>query len=162
MDSAWGQSSELKSRVDEVTLRPVGRDNWRDVARLQVDEAQRAFVAEPCRYLALCAYDGDWQPLAVYLGDQVIGFLMWTVDPADGSCWLGGIFVDHSHQRRGYGRQAVKAAMALLAGQHGHRHFALSYDPANAVAKHLYNSLGFTETGEWEGDEVVARLPLPE
>jgi predicted GNAT family acetyltransferase len=45
----------------------------------------------------------------------------------------------------------------MLAEEHGHRHFALSYNPDNA-AKHLYHELGFTETNEWEGDEVVARL----
>jgi diamine N-acetyltransferase len=73
----------------QVRLRAVGRDNWRDVAELRVAEPQRAFAADPCRYLALCCYGGDWQPLAVYLGEGLIGFLMWAVDPADGSCWLG-------------------------------------------------------------------------
>ena len=142
-----------------VQLRPVTRDNWRDVAKLRVAESQRRFVAEPSHYLALCCYGGDWQPLAVYLGERVIGFLMWAVDPADGSCWLGGILVDQSCQRRGYGRQAIQAAIAMLAEQHRHRHFALSYSPDNP-AKHLYHKLGFIETNEWEGDEIVARLSL--
>jgi diamine N-acetyltransferase len=143
-----------------VTLRPVGSDNWRDVAKLKVTEEQRDFVSEPCRYLALCAYGKDWQPLAITLGEQVIGFLMWCVDPADGSCWLGGFLVDHDYQGRGYGRQALQTALAMLAEEHGYQHFALSYNPANTVAKHLYRSMGFTETGEWEDDEVVARLSL--
>ncbi len=142
-----------------VTLRPVGRDNWREVAGLTVAEAQRAFVAEPCHYLALCAYGGDWQPLAVYLDERVIGFLMWAVDEADNSCWLGGILIDRHYQRRGYGRQAIRAAMRMLAEEHGFRRFALSYLPDNG-AKHLYHELGFIETNEREGDEVVARLSL--
>jgi diamine N-acetyltransferase len=149
-------SGDSKARV---RLRPVSRDNWRDVAELQVAESQREFVADPCRYLALCCYGGDWQPLAVYLGQRVIGFLMWAVDPADGSCWLGGILIDRSYQRRGYGRQAIQAAIKMLAEEHGYQHFALSYSPDNA-AKHLYHGLGFAETSEREGDEVVARLSL--
>ena len=153
-------TSASKDNETQVTLRPVDRDNWRDVAKLEVTAAQREFVAEPCRYLALCSYGGDWKPLAVCLGDQVIGFLMWVVDPADGSCWLGGIIIDHTYQRHGYGRQAVQAAIAMLAKEHGYQNFALSYNPANLVAKHLYGSLGFVETNEWEGDEVVARLSL--
>ena len=40
----------------QVSLRTVDQDNWRNVANLKVSEAQRDFVAEPCRYLALCAY----------------------------------------------------------------------------------------------------------
>lgn len=143
----------------QVTLRPVGRDNWRDVARLKVAESQREFVAEPCHYLVLCCYGGEWQPFAIYLLERVIGFLMWAVDPADESCWLGGILVDHSYQRRGYGRQAIQAAIKVLAEEHGFQRFALSYSPDNA-AKHLYHKLGFIETDEWEDDEIVARLSL--
>ena len=34
-----------------ITLRPVDRDNWREVAKLKVSEAQSEFVAEPLYYL---------------------------------------------------------------------------------------------------------------
>ena len=142
----------------QVSLRPVDQENWRDVARLKVSEAQRDFVAEPAYYLALCAYGNDWQPLAICLDEQVIGFMMWATDPADGSCWLGGIIIDESMQNRGYGSQAVQAAINLLHEQHGYTNFALSYQPANLVGKHVYAKLGFVETEEWEDDEVVARL----
>ena len=147
-------------KVTPITLQPVNRANWRAVAQLTVSEAQQAFVAAPCYYLALCTYDQLWQPLAMVLGEQVIGFLMWAIDPDDGSCWLGGILIDQHYQGRGYGKQAVQAAIALLCNQHAYRHFALSYQPANLVARHLYATLGFVETGETEGDEVVARLGL--
>ncbi len=144
----------------QVLLRPVNSKNWRDIAHLQVAQSQREFVAEPCYYLALCCYGNTWRPLAIYLGEQVVGFMMWAVDPADDSCWLGGILIDQSYQRKGYGRQAVQGAISMLAKEHGHKNFALSYQPTNLIAKHLYNSLGFSETGEWEGDEIVARLSL--
>lgn len=143
-----------------VTVHPVDSNNWREVAALQVTEAQRAFVAEPSYYLALCAYGDTWHPLAVYLGDEVIGFLMWGIDPADSACWLGGILVDARQQGKGYGRSAVQAAIAQLQQAHGYQHFALSYQPENTVARHLYQSLGFVESDEWEDDEVVARLAL--
>ena len=104
----------------QVSLHPVDQNNWRDVARLKVFENQREFVAEPSAYLALCCYGQDWQPLAICLGDQVIGFMMWSTDPADGSCWLGGIFIDRDMQRRGYGRKAVLAAIEMLRSRHGY------------------------------------------
>lgn len=144
----------------QVSLRPVDSDNWRGVANLQVTEAQREFVAEPSRYLALCCYGNDWNPLAVYLGEHIIGFMMWAVDPADGSCWLGGIMIDQSHQGKGYGRQATERAISLLAEEHDFVDFALSYKPTNMIAKHLYQSLGFSETDQWEDDEKVARFSL--
>ena len=142
----------------QVTLHPVDQSNWRAIANLQVFETQREFVAEPCSYLALCCYGQDWQPLAICLGEQVVGFMMWSTDPADGSCWLGGIMIDQGLQKRGYGREAIQAAIGMLHEMHGYQNFALSYQPANQVAKHLYRELGFVETDEWEDDEVVARL----
>lgn len=146
----------------QVTLQPVDQSNWRAIAKLKVFETQREFVAEPSSYLALCCYGQDWQPLAICLVDQVIGFMMWSTDEADGSCWLGGIMIDRDVQRHGYGRQAVRAAIAMLSGRHGYRDYALSYQPANLAARSLYHQLGFVETGEWEGDEVVARLSVAE
>ena len=68
--------------------------------------------------------------------------------------------IDQSYQRRGYGRQAVQRAVSMLAKEFGYKDFALSYQPANLIAKHLYDSLGFSETDEWEDDEIVARLSL--
>ena len=50
----------------------------------------------------------------------------------------------------------------MLGDKYGYRSFALSYQPANLVAKHLYRKLGFMETNEWEDDEIVARLLLGE
>jgi len=149
----------LKNKENQISLRPVDKDNWREVANLEVNEAQQKFVAEPLYYLALCNYGGLWQPLAIELGEQVIGFIMWAVDSDDGSCWLGGILIDRKHQRKGYGRQAIKSAITMLADKHNYQIFALSYSPENS-AKHLYYSLGFIETDEWEDDEIVARLSI--
>ncbi len=42
----------------------------------------------------------------------------------------------------------------------GYQDFALSYSPSNTRAKHLYETLGFVETDDWEGNEIVARLSV--
>jgi diamine N-acetyltransferase len=152
-------NSMTNEKENQISLRPVDRKNWREVTRLEVHESQREFVAEPSYYLSLCSYGGDWQPFAIYLNEEVIGFMMWAVDPADGSCWLGGILIDKNHQRQGYGYKSIQTAIAKLSDEHEYQNFALSYSPNNP-AKHLYHKLGFIETEEWEGDEMVARLSL--
>lgn len=142
-----------------VSLRPVDAESWRAVARLTVAPGQERFVAAPTYYLALCAYDDVWHPMSVHdADDTVVGFLMWGIDDADGSTWLGGVLVEAAQQGRGVGRAAVVEAIRVLGGQVGKTEFALSYAPDNTVAKGLYTSLGFAETGEVDGDEVVARL----
>ena len=50
-------------------------------------------------------------------------------------------------------------ALQLLREEAGATGFALSYAPENTVARSLYASLGFAETGEVDDDEVVARRP---
>lgn len=68
------------------------------------------------------------------------------------------MLIDRRWQRRGIGRRALAAALVRLA-EHGRvAGFALSYHPDNEVARRTYRALGFVETGETEGDEVVARL----
>ena len=121
---------------------------------------QRDFVAPVTRYLALCAYDdGPWHPLLLLAGGRAVGFAMEAVDPDDGSYWIGGFLVDTSEQGRGVGRAAL-AAMLDRGRARGCATAALSYQPANVVARALYASCGFVETGETEGDEIVARVAM--
>jgi len=145
--------------ASELTLMTINDSNWRKVIRIKVKPEQLDFVAEPSYYLLLCQYGELWQPLAITLGDQVIGFIMWAIDPQDGSCWLGGFHLDADWQGKGYGRQSLQTAIKLLSEQEGTRNFALSVLPNNPAIK-LYKSVGFVETDEMEDDEMVMRLSI--
>jgi ribosomal-protein-alanine N-acetyltransferase len=156
-----GMPGVAVARSGAVTLRDVSSANWREVMRVRAAREQAKWVAPVGEYLSLCRYGGMWNPLAAEADGEVVGFLMWGRDPDDLSYWLGGVVVDRSRQRRGYGRAAMEAAIALLRTKPACSEIALSYRPDNEVAARLYASLGFVETGETEGDEVVARLALP-
>jgi RimJ/RimL family protein N-acetyltransferase len=55
----------------------------------------------------------------------------------------------------------LRRIVQLLATEQGAREIALSCDAANEVARRLYASEGFVETGERTDDgEVVARLAV--
>ena len=144
----------------DVHIVPVDASNWRAVAQLRVTPEQEPFVAAPTYYLCLCHYGTTWKPLAVMHDGETVGFLMWGVDPADDSTWLGGIIIDAKRQGRGLGAGAVRAAIQYLNDETGAERFALSYEPSNARARRLYARLGFVETGEEEDDEIVARYTL--
>ena len=143
-----------------VRIVPVGQDNWRAVADLEVTDAQRRFVAPTTRYLSLTHLGGQgWAPLAILVSGEVVGFAMWAHDPSDDAYWIGGLLIDREHQRRGHGRAAMRALIEMARAS-GAPRVHLSYDPGNRVARALYADLGFRETGEMEGDEVVACLDL--
>ena len=141
-----------------VELREVAPDNWRRYALLEVGADQRALVMPVTYSLCLCHYDDLWNPLAACDGDEIIGFLMWAIDPADGSCWIGGFTVDRRRQRQGYGRAMVEALVRRQRELGRCTSFALSYTADNRAARDLFRALGFVETGERECDETVARL----
>lgn len=143
-----------------MVLEDVRADNWRACTALEVEQPQRRFVASVAYYLALCAYgETPWRPLAVRAEGEVVGFVMWGVDPADESFWIGGLIIDRRHQRRGYGRSVVTRLLERAASD-GHHEAALSYDSHNTEARSLYARMGFVETGEVEDDETVARKRL--
>ena len=143
-----------------MILEDVDADNWRACTALEVEEPQQRFVVSVAYYLALCAYgNSPWRPLAVRAGHEVVGFVMWGIDPADESFWIGGLIIDRRHQRRGYGRTVV-AQLLERAASYGHREAALSYHTGNTLAQSLYASMGFVETAELVDDETVARKRL--
>jgi diamine N-acetyltransferase len=141
-----------------IEPRDIDGSNFKDALDLEVTEEQSAWVAPTARYLALCAYGGIWHPLGLYADEQMVGFAMWANDPSDGSHWIGGFLIDRRQQGRGYGRAAMLAIIEYLRREQAASTLALSYQADNAVARRLYASLGFVETGERDGDEIVARL----
>ncbi len=68
--------------------------------------------------------------------------------------------IAEAHQRRGYGREAMRLLIERMRAIPGCRQISISYGPENNEARTLYSSLGFRITGEYEGEEEVARLDL--
>lgn len=139
-----------------VRLVEIDTANWRDLAAVTPLPEQQQYVAPVTYYLCLGHYGGDWHSLGIAVDDTIVGHVMWATDEADGSVWLGGLVIDGAHQGRGYGKAAVRIFLERFRGADG-THVALSYASGNTTARSLYRELGFVETGEMEGDEIVAR-----
>jgi diamine N-acetyltransferase len=137
-------------RLDEVTPQ-----NWRSVVAVSPRSEQAEFVTTVARYLCLCHYGGEWHPLAISTEDEVVGHVMWAEDAEDASIWIGGLVIDAEHQGGGIGRATMLALIDRFQGAPGG--MALSYSPDNTVARNLYASVGFGETGETVDEEIVAR-----
>ena len=142
-----------------VRLVPVTADNWRAVDAVQPHPDQEGFVAPVSRYLCLMLFDGVWSCLAVTAEDEVVGHVMRAYDEDEDAAWIGGLVIDAAHQRRGFGRAAVEALLRSFR-EEGTTQAALSISPENTAARRLYAQLGFVETGETDGDELVARRQL--
>jgi diamine N-acetyltransferase len=145
--------------MGDVELVSVDPSNWQACAAIRPRPGQERFVAPVTYYLCLCHYEAAWQPLAVRRDKDIAGFVMWAVDPEDGSHWIGGLLISADSQRRGYGRGAVATLLERFRSA-GATEAALSYARENEAARQLYASFGFTDTGEQVDSEQVARLAL--
>ena len=143
-----------------ISLRPITRDNIAAVCRLRVAEDQEEFVARNVSSIAEAYVEPTFRPLAVYAGDELVGFTMYGQDESNGRWWVIRLMIDRPRQGRGYGRQAMEALIPLMIEREGMGEIFTSYVPGNEAAAHLYRSLGFVDTGEMDEGEHLMRLDV--
>ena len=158
-------------RLEKVT----GKNVW-SILKLRVSQEQESFVA-PNDVSIIEAYtaitgNGYTFPFFLYEGETPVGFLMigfdaddyWEDAPsiAKGNYNLWRLMIDKNYQNKGYGKEAVRLALEFIKTfPCGKADFCwLSYEPENEIASRLYHSFGFVETGEMDGDEIIAVLKL--
>ncbi|MBV6486827.1 MAG: Spermine/spermidine acetyltransferase [Pseudorhodoplanes sp.] len=147
----------------EVRLAEVTAENWWKVASLRLADDQKHLVASNLYSIAQSKFDPDACPRAIYAGDAIIGFLMYDLPDADDDPKVVSIYrfmIDKDHQGKGYGRAALACAIAEIREIPGIDKVSISYLPDNAIARTLYASFGFIETGRIEYGEAHAELTL--
>jgi diamine N-acetyltransferase len=144
-----------------ITLREITPENWRQVARLKLGEGQDKFVA-PNWYSMLEAIhsNGELHSRAIYTDDTLIGYTMYGIEPKTNECWIVRLMTDFDQQKKGYGRQAMALIIDQIQKTYNCKEIFISFEPHNAVAQKLYESIGFQDTSRVEDDELVFRLPL--
>lgn len=158
-------------RLEKVT----GKNVW-EILRLSVKEEQKSFVADNQTSIveAYTTITGGGYafPFGLFENDTAVGFLMvgygtdpyWENPPriAEHNYNLWRLMIDRRYQHRGFGREAVKLALDFVGTLPcGKAEYCwLSYEPENITARRLYHSFGFEETGEMDGEEVIAVLKI--
>jgi len=150
-------------------IRPVTKDNWRQLIRLQVREDQRHFVASNLYSIAESQFgddfEGHWDlhPFGIFDdSDDPVGFLMYgfNFEHPKQQAFIQRLMVDEKFQGKGYGRFGMQKVLEIFRADERIREVGISYEPENEAARKLYASLGFSETGRMVEDEVEAVLKL--
>lgn len=144
-----------------IRLSPVNEQNFRSVVGLQLSAEQTHFVASNMMSLAQAwLYYGEARPYAVLNDDTVVGFLMLDWDEAERTVGIWRFMIGAEYQKKGYGRAALEAAIAMIRAEDKFDLIHLDYVADNTVARALYYSLGFRENGDVEDGEIIMTLPL--
>ena len=144
-----------------VSLRSIGRDNWRTCISLKPSDDQARFIAPNVVSLAQAKACPECVPLAIYAGERMVGFLMYEPDyDAEGWYSLHRFMMAAEHQRQGYGRAAMRELVKRLREEGTFKQVLLSYIPENRSAEAFWPRMGFQPTGEVQGREIVMRLDL--
>lgn len=131
-----------------VELREITKDNLEDVLSLKISEKQKAFVSSTAHSLAQAyVYQETAFPFAVYADGILIGFIMLGYYEARKQYTLWKFLIDKDYQSQGYGREALKQGLAYLKEKFGVKEIYTGVALGNETAKHLYNAVGFKETG---------------
>ena len=142
-----------------VNLKPITKDNFDDVIELEVDENQD-FVVDNVYSIAESKVDPSMIPLAIYNDTNLVGFLMYGInpDPDDNNYWIIRLMVDKKFQKNGYGKKAVELLIDRIKEDKNYSKIMVSTDPENVVAINLYKKLGFKTTGNIIDEEEVFEL----
>ena len=146
----------------KITLREITPENFQQCVNLKVAESQTNFVAPNVMSIAQSKVYPTMNIRAVYAAakDEMVGFVMYGLDPDDNRYYLVRLMVDEKHQGRGYGRAATLAVIEKLRQIAECREIYLSFNPENSGAQRLYVSLGFERTGEISAGEIVMRYSI--
>ena len=153
----------LKMEEKMVELRPITEDNFLDAFGLTLAPGQETFVSHPIRSLAQAyVYRNQCQPFGIYARGRMVGYVMviYDYDVPEYDIWH--MMIDAGEQGRGYGGEALDRVLAYIRTKPfgDSSRVALTCNKDNPVARKLYESRGFSPTGNGDGDEIELAMTV--
>lgn len=135
-----------------ITFREITSDNYSQVLNLKITPEQEAakFVSPVVRSLADAWYyreEGITYPKAIYAKDDLVGFIMYDLDPEAQQVFIWRFLIEQRYQGKGYGRQTIETVLAMAKEQAQMTKVVADYVDGNEPMKKILLDLGFEETG---------------
>ena len=144
----------------ELIFKETDKENWEECVDLKVSKEQEDFVAPNWYSILEAKFGEELYPLCISDGEVMVGFLMHCLDRDTNRREMCRLMIDHKFQAKGYGKKSISKLLDLIREKYGKIKFYTSTEPNNIVAQKLYESLGFSKTGEIMWDEEVMVIEL--
>ena len=144
-------------------LRPVTENNFLDAFHLRLASGQEDYVSHPIRSLAQAyVYRNQCQPFGIYAAGKMVGYVMVIYDYDIPEYDIWHMMIDESMQGRGYGREALDRVLEYIQTKPfgDSDRVALTCSKGNPTARKLYESRGFSATGNEDEDEIELAMTL--
>jgi len=147
-------------RIDTaISLREVTAENWYACCQLSMAEEQEQFVEPNSVSIAQSKYETTLQLRAIYLRQDLVGFLMYNTEPEElGGHWIYRLMIDKRYQRKGIAKHAMRLIIDEMTTSLDCKRIVAGYKPDNTAAGALYASLGFEDRGDRFGKEMAVVL----
>lgn len=149
--------------MKELTLRKVNESNFIECFNLNLGYGQDKFVSHPIRSLAQAyVYYNQCTPFAIYKDNTIIGYVMVIYDYDEETYNIWHMMIDEKYQGQGYGTEAVKLCIDYIQTKPFGKsnYIVLTCNMNNSHAIHVYEKLGFKDTGERDEDEIIMKLVI--
>ena len=143
-----------------VELKAITEDNFIDAFHLRLAPGQDKYVSHPIRSLAQAyVYRNQCQPFGIYAEGKMVGYVMviYDYDVPEYDIWhMMIMMIDESVQGRGYGGEALDRVIEYIRTKPfgDSNRVALTCNKINEIARKLYESRGFSATGNEDEDEI--------
>ena len=144
-----------------INLRIITEDNFIEALNLKLANGQERFVSNPIRSLAQAyVYRNQCQPFGIYKDDTMIGYVMVIYDYDIPEYDIWHMMIDEKYQGKGYGSIAIKLCIDYIKSKPfgSSNDVILTCNIDNSIAIHIYEKIGFKDTGERDDNELVMKL----
>ena len=146
-----------------VELRAITEENIIDAFDLKLAPGQEKFVSHPIRSLAQAyVYRDQCQPFGIYTEGRMIGYVMviYDYDVPEYDIWH--MMIDEAEQGHGYGSAALERVIDYIKTKPfgASDRVALTCNKDNPAARKLYESKGFSATGNEDEDEIELAMTV--
>jgi diamine N-acetyltransferase len=142
-----------------ITFREITQENFITCMKLSVREDQ-PFVASNAFSVAESKLFPEWITRAIYHEEEMVGFVMYTLDYEKNELYLCRFMVDQKHQGKGYGKAALGLLKEIAMNDEKIQKMTLSTNPVNANGIRIYEKFGFVDMNYLDDDEEVFSLDL--
>ena len=145
----------------ELKLRKIDKSNFIECFNLSLGEGQDRFVSHPIRSLAQAyVYYNQCTPFGIYSNDTIVGYVMVIYDYDEETYNIWHMMIDEKYQGKGYGSIAIKLCIDYIKSKPfgSSNDVILTCNIDNSIAIHIYEKIGFKDTGERDDNELVMKL----